>query len=319
MPRHSTQYLRVSRESVQRLYSASSKIYSIIPTTTPITDTHLLPDMSRSVWTGVLDYNNYTLAELRDFLQNRTTLKPTELDRLDKCHKSYLVSRLQALDKRATFRFLDLAPELRLHVYRHFLLKRDDRYGRVKAIEPTLLRACKLVYKEAEPILYHDNDFEVFINFDDQGDGDIDEDTHGTEQARKNGRRCKLAHFTEVSRPGLPHQYHYTEDGGDGWDGALSDCIVSSGCLFMLRRAEHLTLHLGECTSGMQEAIARVCLMLSGTSEAKRLRIELHYRHTTPDKDPLVEIMWPVAFLDHSVELELPEGFESLYVTLNEY
>jgi hypothetical protein len=315
--RHSTQFLCISIKSLEPLDPVSSNRHSTIHTTTSITKKQLLPGMSRSVWTGQLDYNNCTPAELRDFLRNRTTLKPIELERLDKYHTSYLVSRLQTLDKRATFRFLDLAPELRLHVYCHFLVERDDRYGRVKAIEPALLRSCKLVYKESEPILYHENEFKLFINFDDQGDGDIDEDTHGTERTRKNVRRCKLAHFTEFSRPGLPHQYHYTEDGG--WDNALSDCMVSSECLFMLRRAEYLTLHLGECTSGMQEAIARLCLMLSGTSEAKKLRIEIHYRYTTPDKDLLAEIMWPVAFLNDKVTLEFPEGFESLHATLNEY
>ena len=77
-----------------------------------------------------------------------------------------LVSRLQDMDRSATFRFLDLVPELRLQVYRYVLVGRNHQVldAPDRAVETALLRTCKTIYIEAEPVLYTDNDFTVAVN-----------------------------------------------------------------------------------------------------------------------------------------------------------
>jgi hypothetical protein len=81
--------------------------------------------MANNAKSLTLDYYMCTPSELDDFIENRKTLTATESDALRTYHKSYLVGRLEHLDRNATFRFADLAPETRLEIYRHLLVGRD--------------------------------------------------------------------------------------------------------------------------------------------------------------------------------------------------
>jgi hypothetical protein len=267
--------------------------------------------MPPNMWNELLNYNKCTEEELRDFITSRTALSFRKLEVLKTTRKPFLVSHLRKLDRCITFRFLDLAPELRLEVYHHILVAKDDQSGRVQAIEPALLRTCKLVYKEAELMLYCDNKFEVSINVDNA------DEMHKNEAARKRGHKCRRSHYTDIPQPGSSRQYRYTQEHSECEK--LSDCMVSGKCLFMLRRARHLTLRLGQCTSDMQEAIARLCLMLSGTSEMKNMTIITHKRLATLDASALAEILWPAAFLTYQINLEILGGSRSLQAALTKY
>jgi hypothetical protein len=317
--RHSNHSLRFHTKSLQRSsFSASSNKPSTIHTTTSITGTYPLPEMSLSMWDGLLDYDNCTPAELRDFIRSRTNLSSSKLKALKKAHKPYLVSRLRKLDRRATFRFLDLAPEIRLHVYGYILVAGGSQYTRTRDIEPNILRTCKLIYNEADPVMYCNNEFAVSINVDlDEGDEGEGEGNHESEEARENGLFCQSAHVTRITTPGRLEQYSYSQDYYAY--PALSEETVACQCLFLLRRLRHLTLHLGECTYGLQKATARLCLLLSGASQLKKVTIVPHQRLTTLDTKALAKIMSAVAILNADVELEFAEGFEALEATLDEY
>jgi len=122
--------------------------------------------MAANTTPHTLDYTMCTPSELRGFIRNRRNLNAAEADALRNYHKSYLVACLQSLDRNATFRFGDLEPELRLEVYRHILVSRNREAHQATdhGIETAILRTCKAVYAEAEPVLYGDNNFAVAIN-----------------------------------------------------------------------------------------------------------------------------------------------------------
>jgi hypothetical protein len=277
--------------------------------------------MSLSMWNGKLDYDKCTPAELRDFVRSRTNLSSSKLKALKKAGKPYLVSRLRKLDRRATFRFLDLAPEIRLHVYGYILVGGESQYMGTRDIEPNILRTCKLIYNEADPVMYCDNRFVVSINSVNVGlvgeDEDEGEGNHESEEARENGLRCLSPQVTRIATPGRLPQYSYSQD-YYGY-AALSEETVTCQCLFLLRRLRNLTLHLGECTHGLQEAMARLCLMLSGASQLKKVTIVTHQRLTTLDTKSLAKIMSSVAILNADVELEFAKGFEALKAATDEY
>lgn len=94
-----------------------------------------------------LTYRMCTPSELRGFIRDRRNLNAAEFDALKRHHKSHLVACLESLDGNTTFRFADLAPELRLEVYRHLLVERnnDDRHASDRTIETAILRTCKAV------------------------------------------------------------------------------------------------------------------------------------------------------------------------------
>jgi hypothetical protein len=274
--------------------------------------------MSLGMWDGLLKYDKCTPAELRGFIRSRTNLSSSKLKALKKARKPYLVSRLRKLDRCATLRFLDLAPEIRLHVYRYILVAGESQYMRTRDIEPNILRTCKLIYNEADPVMYCDNEFAVSINVDlVEEDGDEGEGNHESEEARENGLLCQSAHVTRIATPGRLPRYSYSQDHYEY--PALSQEMVTCQCLFLLRRLRHLTLHLGECTYDLQDAMARLFLMLSGASQLEKVTIVAHQRLTALDTKALAKIMSSVAILNADVELEFAKGFEALKAALDEY
>ena len=69
--------------------------------------------------------------------------------------------RLRSLDSSASFKFMDLLPELRLLVYRE-LLGQDNSLPSV-SIYPAILTTCKSINKEATDILYNEAPLHIKI------------------------------------------------------------------------------------------------------------------------------------------------------------
>jgi hypothetical protein len=269
-----------------------------------------------------LDYNMCTPSELRDFIRNRTSLTPAESEVLRDYRKSHLVVHLLYLDQNATFRFLDLLPELRLEIYRYVLVGRKNWALRApdRPVDPAILRTCKAVFTEAEPVLYGDNDFTVDLNIN---TGKLD---------ARSGRymsKCHSYHYTAVARPGRFEPYVYSREDDNNYR-TLSTHLASVSCFEMLRRVRHLSLVLNDCTLGVQDDIAALCMMLSGTTMMKRVTLVFQRSHTDVDVRELARICWPIVFLHAEVELmfavqdpvlkdHMVEILEALYAEMQKY
>lgn len=236
-----------------------------------------------------------TPSELRGFIRNRRNLNAAEADALRNYHKSYLVACLQSLDRNATFRFGDLEPELRLEVYRHILVSRNREAHQATdhGIETAILRTCKAVYAEVEPVLYGDNNFAVAINVN------LDENSWDN---GGNSSVCNHFHYTAISSPAQPQFYLFSEEFEEHHYPALSDHMASTSSFDMLRRARHLVVYIGECILGAQEFIAALSMMLSGTIQMKSLTLVLLPSHAAVSKSELAKLFWSLAFLNTEVK-----------------
>lgn len=107
---------------------------------------------------------------------NYYSFKVPELRRLirakgGKCRsserKSTCLILLRRLDENATFKFMDLPPEMRNRVYRELLNWSDESsmYG----CFPKILQASKQIRSEAESILYGDKPYHVHLRFSSWG------------------------------------------------------------------------------------------------------------------------------------------------------
>lgn len=110
----------------------------------------------------VFNYFKCTIGELRKFLEDRK-LCPKFRSRDE------AALRLQNADRVATFRFLDLPPELRNHIYQLLLTLRSVPHligpmklgAQPKCLLPEILATSKQVHKEARGLLYGENEFVV--------------------------------------------------------------------------------------------------------------------------------------------------------------
>ncbi|KAK5124481.1 hypothetical protein LTR85_001698 [Meristemomyces frigidus] len=106
-----------------------------------------------------LDYHDCTTAQLQHFIKTRTGQSAKW-----KQKKPFYISILRQADRDATFRFLDLAPELRNLVYRE-LLTWTHEDGANTACYPQILAASKQVHSETESILYGDTPLQIRLAF----------------------------------------------------------------------------------------------------------------------------------------------------------
>lgn len=242
-----------------------------------------------------LNYSICTPSELRGFVRDRRNLNPAESEGLKNYHKSHLVACLESLDRNATFRFGDLAAEIRLEVYRHLLVGRnnDDRHAPDRTIETAILRTCKAVYIEAEPVLYTENRFTVAINF---------KAAENTQDKGVDSSACIHYHYISITRPGHSNRYlFYQDDDFADQRERLSDKIASNPCFNMLRRVRNLDI-FGNCIVNVQEVITALCMMLSGRARIKTLRFILLPSHAGLDGKELAKICWPLAFVNVPVK-----------------
>ena len=94
-----------------------------------------------------MKYPKCTATELRKFIAAR---KREFLSSGRK--KIFYVRVLRKLDREATFRFLDLLPELRLMVYEYLVGSYEQRGDPIR--HPQILGSCRMIHEEAGPILY---------------------------------------------------------------------------------------------------------------------------------------------------------------------
>lgn len=99
-----------------------------------------------------LQYRKYSKEELRGFLMRRLNLSGAEYS---KASKRELVRQLLRLDQNATFRLLDLPPELREHCFGNAVANPRD----FKA----LLLVSKQVHSEVKPLFYKEATFTLSL------------------------------------------------------------------------------------------------------------------------------------------------------------
>ncbi|KAK4545018.1 hypothetical protein LTR36_003569 [Oleoguttula mirabilis] len=99
-----------------------------------------------------LDYLACTARELQSFILSRTGKQAAK-----RKGKPYYVTFLRRLDKDMTFRFLDLAPELRNLVYLELLTWSGSAVAGERYCWPQILAASKQVNDEAKELLYFEN------------------------------------------------------------------------------------------------------------------------------------------------------------------
>ena len=300
----------------------TKSVRAIVPTTSPKNTTNMVP----STTTGSLDYNKCTSTELRAFIRNRSSLKPSDSEELAHFHKSHLIARLDMLDKYLRFRFLDLPPELRLEVYKYILISRNceapEAGGQV--IETSLLRTCRLVYKEAAPVLYGENEFTVSIS-------PASEPWSSSSTSSLSREPCwEGRHCVGIFRSGRPAINDYIRNFPNVY-GPFMTHMASCSCFDVLRRIRRLTLFFGRFCRGTSSDFAAICSILSGASRLTKVTVVLgeQCRETFNIKD-LAATFWGVALLRGEVQLEfksevkaveaqLAKGYDTLFDMLEQH
>lgn len=108
-------------------------------------------------------YDRSTIYELQQFVRDRG-LKDPQPSGLTYKHLYYRI--LRAADENLSFRFSDLPPEMRNHVYRDLLIFPRAGAGQNTACYPAILRASRASNEEGKGILYGENVFQVDITQD---------------------------------------------------------------------------------------------------------------------------------------------------------
>ena len=258
-----------------------------------------------------LDYEKCTLQELRTFICDRTTtpLSERDLQRIQNCNRDQLTNRLHKLDQICTFpRFMELPPELRVKVYEPLLIdtRVKDEDGRIDwtdipagmrkwgTLHPAMLRASKQIYLEAQPILYKQNEFYAKIMYYEDGRGRSPADIGCELSISQPGN---IFDFNQVMR-GCPHR-------------PFLHGLFQDPAMGMLRMLQNLTVDLSLVTPGEDEsyvyvakacdAIASLCLSLTGASKMEELTIKVEPNYPQRDNIDLHRILWPLMFLRTSI------------------
>lgn len=262
-----------------------------------------------SAWS--LDYEKYAVAELRELIEARigTTLSEKERKTIYNCNRYQLANRLHRIDQASTFRFMELPPELHLRVYELLLVDERERGNEGYVVDwngapsrfrlhPTVLQTSKQIYSEAQPVLYRQNKFEATIMVL----KDIP-DSGCVMKLIMPGERCPYLQTVSSSRvtPLLGELFEHPAMG-------------------MLRSLTHLTINSSlaedhgrdEYVSKARDAVACLCLSLTGASKMKELTInvelgDLRERH----KVDFACMLWPLISLRTDIVVKF-EGIAEL-------
>lgn len=98
-----------------------------------------------------IKYELCTTDELKRFIFDRGLADPYPGGRM---LKFYYIRVLKENDRKPSFRFMDLPPEMRNYIY-GCLLRFDT--SRPRACDPAILETCRQIHKEATAILYDNN------------------------------------------------------------------------------------------------------------------------------------------------------------------
>jgi hypothetical protein len=246
-----------------------------------------------------LDYEYCTAAELYEFLEERTgtTINKEQSDNVD-----LLTNRLRELDRQWTFpRFLELPPELRLHVHEALLVESDT-------LHPAILRTSKQVHSEALPVLYKRNKFRARVKY-----CIIEPYWRGAPVVG-----CCLKINRNEGDPTF-HQ-HVPRHLGLG---TLRRRLFRDRTVDMLRILTHFTIDLDLATPGKEDAeayacqaydaILSLCLALIGPSKLKKLTIKVNTNDSHVTSTSLESILWPLVFLRTDIVVKI-EGADAVPV-----
>lgn len=219
-----------------------------------------------------LDYHSCDVEELYGFIRSRTTLKAAAIRKLN---KAKLVARLKKLDIQRTFsRFMDLHPELRLHIYERLLFIDGQESGKHHS---AILRVSKVIHSEFEPVLYCKNSF--FLEFFMQADRPIGLTVSGS---------------WETQWDPFPYEL------GKPLDVPLA---MKVDMLFGLRQ---LTIRLSIFRGSYYEpnnSFARICLALSSASKLKALIITNLVEEVQWKSARLYDVVSPAAFVHPAAKI----------------
>lgn len=241
-----------------------------------------------------LDYTKCTEQELRKFIRDRMPLAKQCLWKLHRDRRGSLVSRLQKMDRNKRFpTFLNLPLEIRLEVYRHMLAGGNVEQDTTE-LYPALLRVSKLVYSEAEEVLYSENRFSVRVDL-----------YHGG-----SGRVCYV-----VTGPGRSRELMYRSSDGFKLDFPQVRDVWRYNVLSHIR---HLTIHLGPkligalcerveaCLSLCEEQRTR-CLELPNISQLKKITVAIEGPDRTFENDELTVVPEPLKLLDTGAVIDFKD------------
>lgn len=207
-----------------------------------------------------------------------------------KLNKAKLVARLKKLDIQRTFsRFMDLHPELRLHIYERLLFIDGQESGKHHS---AILRVSKVIHSEFEPVLYCKNSF--FLEFFMQADRPIGLTVSGS---------------WETQWDPFPYEL------GKPLDVPLA---MKVDMLFGLRQ---LTIRLSIFRGSYYEpnnSFARICLALSSASNLKALIITNLVEEVQWKSARLYDVVSPAAFVHPAAKITLEGGCPALHNALEE-
>lgn len=104
---------------------------------------------------GLCIYDKLTVSELRGCVAARQLHSATTPTK-----KADLIEFLEQADEHVTFRFLDLPPELRVHVYTYHLQSLSTMKGHFPT-QPPITTVSKLLRQESLPLFYQNCTFQV--------------------------------------------------------------------------------------------------------------------------------------------------------------
>lgn len=222
-----------------------------------------------------------------------------------------LTSGLRQMDRESTFtRFMELSPELRVTVYEYLLIDSRTRDGDEAEekeadwrtskedfqIHLAVLRTSKLIYSEAQPILYKKNKFGVKIGY-------------SYPEARPAGNtECDL----RILRPG--HRFPFFQRAAESRHTPAIQHLFESPVSSMLCILEHLNIDLGLVTASgsvgnytvkARQKIANLCLVLLDSSNLKALTSKVNFESNNTSNANLAQIFWPLVLLQAGVNIRI--------------
>ncbi|KAM0700126.1 hypothetical protein Q7P36_000338 [Cladosporium allicinum] len=250
----------------------------------------------RQLPTPSLDYRSCGVADLRNFIQSRTTLTAREIRKLN---KAKMVSRLKRLDTQRTFwRLMDLPPKLRLNVFQQALVIDGQQDGKNHS---ALLQVPRSIHKESEPVLYCENSFCMEASYP----------------------VIKLVVSGSLEHEWDLHQYPTDELPAYTLLSPINPNMLFNLIQLSIRLCDLDGVQGNEVAASYSIATHRsltnICLMLSSASKLKALTVtDVPSQGASWDVHQLTSLLFPVSFLRKTATIRVEGGSPALHAALEE-